>query len=110
MAPFTVGENSPLHHAFALFRQLGLRHLVVTDGQNRPVGVLTRKSLMPWRTPVPPMDDNDTFVGVREAMSPLQSPSASPSPAVLRRQSADSSSPTSLPLSSSDSSDQHSPP
>jgi len=46
-ASYTVMENCPLTRAFKLFRNLGLRHLPVTDYQNHVVGMLTRASFSP---------------------------------------------------------------
>ena len=44
-APFAVSESCPLNKAYRLFRGMGLRHLPVTDVDNRPVGMITRKDL-----------------------------------------------------------------
>jgi chloride channel 7 len=38
-----VPEGFSLERAYRMFRQLGLRHLVVTDAHNRVKGMLTRK-------------------------------------------------------------------
>eukprot|EP00929_Paragymnodinium_shiwhaense_P062318 TRINITY_DN31119_c0_g1_i2.p1 TRINITY_DN31119_c0_g1~~TRINITY_DN31119_c0_g1_i2.p1 ORF type:complete len:1036 (+),score=194.03 TRINITY_DN31119_c0_g1_i2:104-3211(+) len=73
-SPFIVQASTPVHHAFMLFRQLGLRHLVAVDDHYRPLGVMTRKSLMPWRTPWDDEDHRDTFVEVRARHSPPPSP------------------------------------
>merc|ERR1740128_1343250 len=35
-----------LHRTYLIFRTLGLRHLTIVDGDNRVVGILTRKDLM----------------------------------------------------------------
>lgn len=71
-APFIVQESMPVHRAHKLFRQLGLRHLVVVDHSHRPLGVLTRKSLMPWRTPwrAGSFLHHDTFREARAVHSP----------------------------------------
>lgn len=50
-APFVVQGSTPVVHAHMLFARCGVRHVVVVDSGHRPIGVLTRKSLMPWRTP-----------------------------------------------------------
>merc|ERR1712032_540594 len=80
IAPFVVQASTPVLHAHMLFSRCGLRHVVVVDGAHRPIGVLTRKSLMPWRTPWldHEMADSDTFVETRVAHSPLASPRPSP--------------------------------
>ena len=46
MAPFAVDLDFPVERAYLMFRELGLRHLVVTDA-GRPVGILTRRSFLP---------------------------------------------------------------
>ncbi|KAM4717577.1 H(+)/Cl(-) exchange transporter 7 isoform 1-T1 [Anableps anableps] len=43
--PYTVPQDTSLPRVFKLFRALGLRHLVVVDGENRVVGLVTRKDL-----------------------------------------------------------------
>lgn len=48
LSPWTVKAGYSLSRAFKLFRNLALRHIVVTDEKNRVVGILTRKDLMPW--------------------------------------------------------------
>lgn len=65
-APFVVQASTPIKHAHMLFSRCGLRHVVVVDSEHKPLGVLTRKSLMPWRTPW--MDENmeqDSYVEER---------------------------------------------
>jgi len=75
-APFVLQETVPVHHAHMLFRQLGVRHVVVVDKANRPRGVLTRKSLMPWRIPwvERSFSDRDTYVETRALHSPPGTP------------------------------------
>ena len=46
-APYTVHEDFPVERAYLLFRELGLRQLVVVDHSGRPKGVLTRSSFLP---------------------------------------------------------------
>jgi len=52
LAEFVNRSSLPLPHWFSLhrtyliFRTLGLRHLTVVDGDNKVVGILTRKDLM----------------------------------------------------------------
>ena len=41
------GSSQPARAGY----DLPARHVVVVDTSHRPIGVLTRKSLMPWRTP-----------------------------------------------------------
>ncbi|KAG8442075.1 hypothetical protein GDO86_011026 [Hymenochirus boettgeri] len=41
----TVQANFSLQRTYVIFRTLGLRHLVVTDLQNRAVGIITRKDI-----------------------------------------------------------------
>jgi CBS domain-containing protein len=49
LAPWQVPENFPAFRAYMLFTQIGVRHIVVTKkGQVKPVGVLTRKDLLPY--------------------------------------------------------------
>jgi hypothetical protein len=45
-APFTVREHAPLDRAFRLFRQQGLRHLVVLNGAGDAAGLITRNELI----------------------------------------------------------------
>lgn len=53
VAPYVVQTNTPVLQAHMTFRQNGIRHMIVVDGMHRPVGVLTIKSLMTWRTRPP---------------------------------------------------------
>jgi hypothetical protein len=46
---FSVRDTFSLHRAYMLFRTMSLRHLIVTDADNRVVGVLTRRDLMKSR-------------------------------------------------------------
>jgi len=79
-APFVVQGSTPVVHAHMLFARCGLRHVVVVDSSHRPIGVLTRKSLMPWRTPWEYEDNmhHDTFLEQRAAHSPTASRGNSP--------------------------------
>ena len=79
-APFVVQGSTPVVQAHMLFARCGLRHVVVVDSGHRPIGVLTRKSLMPWRTPWLDEDNlhHDTFLEQREAHSPSASRGNSP--------------------------------
>jgi len=47
LSPLAVMHTTPLPRLHHLFRQLGLRHLFVTDTRNQVVGVITRKDLLP---------------------------------------------------------------
>jgi len=81
-APFVVQTCTPVRHAHMLFSRCGLRHLVVVDTGHRPLGVITRKSLMPWRTPWPLLGEatvsHDTFLVTRMEHSPTATPPSSP--------------------------------
>ncbi|XP_061198260.1 H(+)/Cl(-) exchange transporter 7-like isoform X1 [Saccostrea echinata] len=48
-SPYTVEQKFSLPRVFNLFRGLGLRHLIVTDENNVPVGIVTRKDLAKFR-------------------------------------------------------------
>ncbi|KAJ8037197.1 H(+)/Cl(-) exchange transporter 7 [Holothuria leucospilota] len=48
-SPYSVSKEASLPRIFRLFRALGLRHLVVTDGHNRVIGMVTRKDLARFR-------------------------------------------------------------
>lgn len=93
-APFVVQASTPVLHAHMLFSRCGLRHVVVVDSIHQPIGVLTRKSLMPWRTPwlEQEMLQHDTFVETRDAHSPRGSPQTRPlsSPVLARLSSRES--------------------
>nr|XP_009681394.1 PREDICTED: chloride channel protein C-like [Struthio camelus australis] len=43
----SVQSHFSLQRTYVIFRTLGLRHLTVVDLQNRVVGIITRKDLMP---------------------------------------------------------------
>ena len=45
-----------LHRTYIIFRTLGLRHLTIVDGENRVVGVITRKDLMGFHMEEMPRD------------------------------------------------------
>jgi len=45
----TVRESLPLEVAFNFFKRMELQHVIVVDDNTRPVSVLTRSSLLPWR-------------------------------------------------------------
>lgn len=68
-APFVVQPSTPVHQIHMMFRQLGLRHVVVVDAAHRPHGMLTRKSLMPWRCPQE-SGVHDSFAAIRHAREP----------------------------------------
>jgi len=37
-----------LSYGYSVFQRLGLRHMVVVDDEHKPVGLVTRLTLMPW--------------------------------------------------------------
>ena len=43
-----IDQHLSLYRTYMLFRTLGLRHLLVTDKNNRVSGMITRKDLMPF--------------------------------------------------------------
>ena len=55
LAPYTdasalsVRDHFSLHRAYMIFRTMGLRHMIVTDGDNQVAGILTRRDLMDFR-------------------------------------------------------------
>lgn len=65
LSPWTVKADYSLGRAFKMFRNLGLRHLTVTDAENRVVGMLTRKDLMPWAVRDQPKRDESADGGLR---------------------------------------------
>ncbi|KAK7111918.1 H(+)/Cl(-) exchange transporter 7-like [Littorina saxatilis] len=48
-APYTVSESASFPRIFRLFRGLGLRHLVVINGDSEVLGMVTRKDLARYR-------------------------------------------------------------
>ena len=47
--PYTVLRTAPLPRVYKLFRELGLRHIIVTDDGFHPAGVIARKNLVHLR-------------------------------------------------------------
>ena len=47
-SPVAVRAGDALGRSIRLFRRLGMRHLPVVDGRWVPIGIVTRKNLMPW--------------------------------------------------------------
>ncbi|XP_078096540.1 H(+)/Cl(-) exchange transporter 7 [Mustelus asterias] len=47
--PYSVPGEASLPRVFRLFRALGLRHLVICDGSNGIIGIVTRKDLARYR-------------------------------------------------------------
>ena len=45
-SPFTVDPLCPLPRVWRLFRSMGLRHLVVLDGDHCVAGIITRADLL----------------------------------------------------------------
>jgi len=45
-SPHRVNEHTSMPRIFKLFRHLGLRHLIVIDGDNRVKGMITRKDFL----------------------------------------------------------------
>ena len=48
-SPYTIGQRASVQRAYRLFRTMGLRHLVVTDSDNKVVGVVTRQDITEHR-------------------------------------------------------------
>lgn len=71
LAPWVVQEKMPVQHAHMVMRQNGLRHMIVVDLAHHPRGVLTRKSLMPWRAPWRDEGgEHDSYLATREQAHP----------------------------------------
>ncbi|XP_053401243.1 H(+)/Cl(-) exchange transporter 7-like [Mercenaria mercenaria] len=47
--PYTIEPTFSLPRLFRLFRGLGLRHLIVVNDCNEPIGIITRKDLAKYR-------------------------------------------------------------
>lgn len=45
LSPYTFNEDGSAERAYELFRTLGLRNLIVTDLEARPIGIITRDDL-----------------------------------------------------------------
>lgn len=44
-----VAESMSLERAYIMFRNMGLRHMIVVDAHNRVKGILTRKDLLGFK-------------------------------------------------------------
>jgi len=62
-SPFSVVDSFSVARAFMIFHSIGLRHLVVTDVDNRPVGIVTRKDFLPHA-----LDRSLSAAGARDAI------------------------------------------
>ena len=47
--PVVVNENLTIDRVHGLFRSLGMRHLIVVDTNQLPVGMITRKDLQAYK-------------------------------------------------------------
>lgn len=48
-APYTINSSSSVQRAYRFFRTMGLRHLIVLDGDHRVAGIITRKDITEHR-------------------------------------------------------------
>jgi chloride channel 7 len=48
LSPVTVKAGTRVSRAFTILRRVGLRCIVVVDGDSCPIGIITRKDLQPW--------------------------------------------------------------
>ena len=46
-SPYVVSELMPLRRVYRLFNEIGVRHLTVVDSQEKVVGIITRKDILP---------------------------------------------------------------
>ena len=44
-SPYSINESSSVKKCYRLFRTMGLRHLVVVDGEHTVTGMITRGDL-----------------------------------------------------------------
>lgn len=44
-SPYTINASSSVQRCYRFFRTMGLRHLVVLDGDHRVTGIITRKDI-----------------------------------------------------------------
>lgn len=58
---YTVSESVSARRVWALFRSLGMRHIVVLNHQHQPVGVITKKDLVSWLGANPPTRSNNNM-------------------------------------------------
>jgi len=48
-APYAINASSSVQRCYRFFRTLGLRHLIVLDGDHRVIGIVTRKDITEQR-------------------------------------------------------------
>ncbi|GMH86178.1 hypothetical protein TL16_g10462 [Triparma laevis f. inornata] len=59
-SPIVARPTDALGRTLRLFRRMGCRHLPIVDSNFKPVGILTRKDLLPWV--IPSMHEDVRFV------------------------------------------------
>eukprot|EP00596_Hydrurales_sp_CCMP1899_P000306 CAMPEP_0119044320 /NCGR_PEP_ID=MMETSP1177-20130426/30604_1 /TAXON_ID=2985 /ORGANISM="Ochromonas sp, Strain CCMP1899" /LENGTH=923 /DNA_ID=CAMNT_0007014267 /DNA_START=18 /DNA_END=2789 /DNA_ORIENTATION=- len=74
-APYSINESSSVKRCYRFFRTMGLRHLVVVDGDHRVTGMITRNDITQhtlhnhW---VKEGDNMSKFVNIDAVMEPAQ--------------------------------------
>lgn len=48
-APYTINDNASIQRCYRFFRTMGLRHLIVLDGDHRVIGMISRKDITEHR-------------------------------------------------------------
>jgi hypothetical protein len=48
-APYTINDNASIQRCYRFFRTMGLRHLIVLDGDHHVIGMITRKDITEHR-------------------------------------------------------------
>ncbi|KAJ1534924.1 DNA mismatch repair protein [Nowakowskiella sp. JEL0078] len=76
LSPISVQKHVSISKCYAIFRRLGLRHLIVADSRNTVVGILTRRDLVPWEVSAKLSKTTEAVVNRIAAGEIIQRPSS----------------------------------